>query len=286
MNQLNRHIGALLLTGMMTSSATAAAQTADKASVQLGSAAEHDARPLERANVQPEEPATSGEVCPVCADPSQAELLGTLFEEAAKGSKKTRRYTGVAGVMGGTILLGLGGWRLAEDPAENEFTRGLGVMFTTLGMVNLTTGIVALKRKPHEEERAERYKEDLKKGMSAVELARYEGEFQASADIRESLRTLVRWNGLTHALGGAIVMAFSAIPELSAASRRSAYIIGGIFMATGSASFGLSFRETPNERSWNDYQNKKQSVSGLGQQVGVAPVISRHVLGLGVSGRF
>lgn len=285
MNQLKRHIGTLLLTCMLSSATSAAAQAADESTAPLYSAAQADAEAPEHASAQPES-GPSRQPSPADADPSQAELLGTLFEEAAEGSKTTRQYTGLAGVMGGTILLGLAGWRLAEDPAESQFTRGLGVMFATLGMADLTTGVVALKRKPHEEERAERYKKDLRDGMSAIDLARYEGEFQASADIRESLRMLVRWNGLTHALAGAIVMAFSAIPELDAASRRSAYIIGGVFMGTGSASFGLSFRETPAERSWKNYQKKTANVSGIGQQVGVAPVISRHGLGLGISGRF
>jgi hypothetical protein len=285
MNQLKRHIGTLLLTWMLSSATSAAAQAADESTAPLNSVAQPDAAAPEHATAQPES-APSRQPSPADADPRQAELLGALFEEAAEGSKTTRKYTGLAGVTGGTILLGLAGWRLAEDPAENQFTRGLGVMFATLGMADLTTGIVALKRKPHEEERAERYKQDLRDGMSAIDLARYEGEFQASADIRESLRMLVRWNGLTHALAGAMVMAFSAIPELDAASQRSAYIIGGVFMATGSASFGLSFRETPAERSWKNYQKQTGNLSGLGQRVGVAPVISRHVLGLGVSGRF
>jgi hypothetical protein len=285
MNQLKRHIGTLLLTWMLSSATSAAAQAADESTAPLNSVAQPDAAAPEHATAQPES-APIRQPSPADADPRRAELLGTLFEEAAEGSKTTRKYTGLAGVTGGTILLGLAGWRLAEDPAENQFTRGLGVMFATLGMADLTTGIIALKRKPHEEERAERYKEDLRDGMSAIDLARYEGEFQASADIRESLRMLVRWNGLTHALAGAIVMAFSAIPELDAASQRSAYIIGGVFMATGSASFGLSFRATPTERSWKNYQKKTGNVSELGQRVGLAPVISRHGLGLGVSGRF
>lgn len=265
MNELKLHIGIALLACMLSSPSTVLAQA--------------------EAPSQALDPPSSASEAMAPTD-IHAQLLNAHFQEAAEGSKTARRYAGLAGVIGGTILLGLGGWRLAEDPAENDYTRGLGVMFTTLGMVDLTTGIIAFKREPHEEERARRYQEDLKDGMSAIELARYEGEFQASTRIRESQRMLVRWNGLTHALAGVIVMSFSAIPDMDRKDKRSAYIIGGVFMGAGLVSFGFSFRETPNERAFKSYQKKKQETPGLSQQVSVAPVISRHSLGLGVNGRF
>ena len=173
-----------------------------------------------------------------------------------------------------------------EDQPQNQFTRGLGVMFMTLGAVDLATGIFAATRVPHEKRRLERWEKVREDGITELELARTEGELLSSAETREGERLLVRWNGLTHALAGVLVLAFAPLPNNSQTDRVSAWIIGGLFIGTGMSAFGLSFRPTPSEAAWKEYQANK--VSGSGQQVSwrMSPSISRHGFGLGLSGTF
>ena len=72
----------------------------------------------------------------------------------------------------------------------------------TLGMADLTTGIYAATRIPHERRRQERWERARKDGVTRVELAHFEGELQSSSETRNGERLLVRWNGLTHAIAG------------------------------------------------------------------------------------
>ena len=238
--------------------------------------------------------AEEGPVPAMGPDGIQAELLDTMFEQAAIGTRKARKLAGLAGVLGGVTLLGLGAWRLTESSdsrSTNEYSRGLGIMFTTLGMVDLTTGIIALKRASHEEKRHARWKKHReKKQLTQLELARYEGEFEASTRIRNSQRMLVRWNGLTHALAGVIVLSLAPIPDLSRRGRNSALIVGSVFVGAGAATFGLSFRPTANEKAWQQYKKGKAGGRSGGYEPSggwfIQPMISHRELGLGMRGTF
>ena len=59
---------------------------------------------------------------------------------------RERKFVAAAGITGGAILLGLSAWRLLEEPPSTQYSRGLGVMFMTLGMADLTTGVFAAVR--------------------------------------------------------------------------------------------------------------------------------------------
>ena len=106
-----------------------------------------------------------------------------------------------AGILGGMTMLGLASWRLLEDPPANQYSRGLGVMFVAIGTGNLTTGIYAATRIPHERRRLERWEKARKDGITQIELAHFEGELQAARETRQGERLLVRWNGLAQGIG-------------------------------------------------------------------------------------
>lgn len=216
-----------------------------------------------------------------------AVLLDELLTLSTEQTIREQKFAAAAGITGGTILIGLSVWRLVENPASNIYTRGLGVMFMTLGMADLTTGIFAVTRIPHETRRLERWKRARKNGITEVELAHFEGELQAAREMRNGERRLVRWNGLTHAIAGALVLAFTPIPDSSRRSDRvTGYVIGGIFMATGLGAFAASFRPTPSEKAWNAYNARKAKMPGHELSWRFAPSISRRGAGLSFGARF
>ncbi len=217
---------------------------------------------------------------------ANAALMGRLLTTSTEKTLREQKFAAAAGIVGGSILLGLGAWRLAENEPQSPFSRGLGVMFTTLGAVDLTTGVYAAVRVPHEKRRLERWAKARKDGITELELARAEGELLASAELREGERLLVRWTGFTHALAGVIVLAFAPVPDTPRGDRTSAWVIGGLFIGTGFAAFGLSFRPTPSEAAWREYQSHKGSSTGGQFSFRLSPSLTRRGLGLGMSGTF
>ncbi|MEM7435587.1 MAG: hypothetical protein AAF436_10585 [Myxococcota bacterium] len=218
---------------------------------------------------------------------ANAQLLDTLLIRATTEQVREQKFAAAAGIMGGVILLGIGGWRLIENTPQDDFTRGLGIMFMTLGAADLTTGIFAATRISHEKRRLARWEKLKDGGIGELELARIEGELQASAETRNGERLLVRWNGLTHAIAGAIVMGTAPIPDASnARDRRTAYIVGGIFIGTGVAAMVLSYRPTPTEKAWKEYQAKKARSKASKFNIRIAPAMWRGGGGVSAGGTF
>ena len=216
-----------------------------------------------------------------------AAILDELLTRASEQTIREERFAAAAAITGGSILLGLGAWRLIEKEPQSEFSRGLGVMFLTLGMADFTTGIFAATRIAHERLRLARWKNARREGITAVELAHFEGELQASQEVRQGERLLVRWNAFTHAFAGVLVLAFTPIPDsMSRSDRVSGYIIGGVFFAVGTATFAASFRPTPSEKTWSDYKKRRMPTRGQELSWGIAPSFSRRGVGVAFGGAF
>ena len=216
-----------------------------------------------------------------------AELLDELLERSTQQTIREEKFGAAAGITGGMILLGLSAWRLIERDPQSQYSRGLGVMFITLGMTDLTIGVYAATRIPHEKRRLDRWARAREDGITDIELAHFEGELQASHEHRQGERLLVRWTGLTHALAGVLVLAYTPIPDsLNRKDHVSGYVIGGLFFAVGMATFATSFRDTPSEKAWQDYNSRKKPMPGHEFQWGVAPSVSKQGAGISFGGAF
>ena len=215
------------------------------------------------------------------------EILDELLTRSAEQTIREKKFAAAAGIAGGAILLGLSAWRFLEEPPSTQYSRGLGVMFMTLGMADLTTGVFAAVRASHERHRLERWQRARKDGITRVKLAHFEGELQASQELRQGERLLVRWFALTHALAGVLVVAFTPIPDSAGrADRVSGYVIGAVFFTVGLATFGASFRKTPSEKAWSEYNSRKIPMPGHEFSWRLAPLVSRQGAGLSFGGTF
>ena len=216
-----------------------------------------------------------------------ARILDELLERSAQETIREQKFAAAAGITGGAIMLGIGAWRLIENDPQSQYSRGLGVMFTSLGMADLTLGIFAATRISHERRRLSRWERAREDGITDIELAHFEGELQASHETRQGERLVVRWGGLTHAIAGLFVLAFTPIPDsMSRTDRVSGYVIGSLFLAAGVGTFAASFRDTPNEKAWQEYNKRKMPMPGHEFSWGIAPSVSRRGAGLSFGGRF
>jgi hypothetical protein len=210
-----------------------------------------------------------------------------LLTRSAIQTIREEKFAAAAGITGGMIMLGLAAWRLIEDEPQSQFSRGLGAMFMTLGMADLTTGIFAATRVPQEKHRIQRWEKARKDGITAVELAHFEGELQAAHEMRQGERLLIRWNGLTHALAGVLILGLTPVPgSASRTDRVSGYVIGGLFTAVGIGAFAATFRDTPSEKAWSEYNARKMPMPGHEFSWGIAPSFSRRGAGLSFGGIF
>ncbi|MGB5268564.1 MAG: hypothetical protein WBN30_18380, partial [Polyangiales bacterium] len=108
-----------------------------------------------------------------------------------------------------------------------------------------------------------------------------------SRDFRQGERLLVRWVALTHALAGVLVVAFTPIPDSGGrADRASGYVVGAVFFTVGLATFGTSFRKTPSEKAWTEYNSRKMPMPGHEFSWRLAPSASRNGAGLSFGGTF
>ena len=216
-----------------------------------------------------------------------ARIFDQILVQSTEATIREQKFAAAAGITGGMILVGLSAWRLLEDDPQSAYSRGLGVMFMTLGMADLTTGVYAATRVPHERRRLERWKTARKDGVSEVELAHFEGELQASQEVRNGERLLVRWAGLTHAIAGVLVLAFTPVPDSSTRTDRvSGYVVGGVFFAVGLGTFAASFRPTPSEKAWEQYNKRKVPLPGHQFSWRLAPQFSRRGAGLSFGASF
>ena len=216
-----------------------------------------------------------------------AELLDGLLERSTEQTIREEKWAAALGITGGAMMLGLASWRLVEDEPHSQYSRGLGVMFVTFGMTDLTIGVYAATRIPHEKRRLDRWARAREDGITDIELAHFEGELQASHEHRQGERLLVRWTGLTHALAGVLVLAYTPFPDsLNRKDHVSGYVIGGLFFAVGMATFATSFRDTPSEKAWRDYNSRKKPMPGHEFQWGVAPSVSKQGAGISFGGAF
>lgn len=215
-----------------------------------------------------------------------AELLDMLFTRSTEEFAKQQKQAAAFGLMGGAVFLGLGAWRLLEDQPSDRFSRGLGYAYITVGALNLTTGIYALTRVTHEQQRLERWKEAKADGVTELELARFEGELRASTDIRAGERKFVRWSALAAVLASTFVLVSTPFRN----PRGDWSVIMGISSAGilfGTITFGTSFKPLPTETAWNEYQAKKKGRrAGDGYSWRLAPSMTRRSYMLGVSGTF
>ena len=180
--------------------------------------------------------------------------LREITELMSKKARKSRKIGGWSSIISGALVLGVAGWRIAGDTDGNDFLRGLGVMFIGLGTADVGAGVWLLAKESPEERLFGRLAGSGDATLTDVDIARLEGEFSSIATHRRREREVSRWVNLAKLIGGVAILGLTPFADTNKKSRRTGYIVGGVFMLTGGISFGGSFKESSTEKQWRAYR--------------------------------
>ena len=123
----------------------------------------------------------------------------------------------------------------------------------SLATTDLATGITQLRSRFNEERLYARYTQTAAFDRTPLALGRLEGELFATAKLRKRQRRVQRWVGVAKAFGGVLILALTPIPDMNNTTRRTGYIVGSVFIATGMLRFGMAVKPTPVEKQWDAY---------------------------------
>ena len=98
----------------------------------------------------------------------------------------------------------------------------------------------------------------------------------------------MRWNGLTHAIAGVLVLAFAPIPGRLEPNRPRFWLRRWRRLHRDRAwrLRGLLPAPTPSEKAWQDYNKRKVPMPGHEFSWRLAPAISRRGAGLSFGATF
>jgi hypothetical protein len=199
------------------------------------------------------------------------------------GASIVRLLTGAAWVgLGALFAFG------DEEFAGDGISRVAGVTGAViLGVPSLVAGIRGLSGVTStDEDRLARYRSERAAGPpSVIQLAHYEGELRADAEISRKQRISGGYHAVGSAAAGGVMIGFAAASDLPDNARVLGGILGGIFLVAGVWDAVANFTgESNNEREWRLYKSQVATPPVRPSAFTVRPSFGRH--GVGVEGAF
>ncbi|MFK7987121.1 MAG: hypothetical protein AB8I08_13940 [Sandaracinaceae bacterium] len=218
------------------------------------------------------------------ADPALVLRMNGLLRERASGESGGNVVNGILGLASGATLLAGSIWMAADDEAFGGFGGASPAMITgfAISPVMFVWGVYSLLGLGANNDRLLRWTSARAGGLSAVELARFEGELRAEANAARVSRTATLVLGVGVAAGGAITAILGgALEDVDDELRWSTVGAGAGLAAIGGLMIGLSFLESGVEQLWSRYRAGGEPTS---TESTVELVISPT--GVGVAGTF
>jgi hypothetical protein len=204
------------------------------------------------------------------------------------GTARALRYVAAPlGIVAGSALVGMSIWFVTDDSliiGSREATVGLSAGMIAIGVMSIGMGIYNFAAETPAEDVYARFTRAREEGLDARELGRFEGEFQAMAEVSRITRYMSIVAGFSLALGGGVAMGISAIEDRDD-PRTIGLITGGVLAITGVIVGALSFIQSPYERAWEKYE-LGLTPDGSAPTARVTPLVGPTLAGVGVSGDF
>ncbi len=210
------------------------------------------------------------------ADPALVARMEAQLVQRAHGDEVSGVVNGVIGLGFGGVLIGGSIWLALDVGAFGGFGGPSPILITSLAVapMMIASGIYSLIGIRSNTDRLLRWRAAMDGELSAIELARFEGELRAEANAAR----VSRWGsfalGVGILVGGVIAMILGgALDGFDDDFRAITIGGGGGFVAIGGVLMGTSFLESSVEQMWNQYRR--------GDAAQIAGFSIRPVFGLG-----
>jgi uncharacterized membrane protein len=216
--------------------------------------------------------------------------LEYALQDVSETGGTNATWGAVANVVTGSAWAALGAWVLIahsdadEDPSSIE----VGTVALATGGSLLIAGVYGLAAPPTaDRRRLERWNALRAQGLiDAEELARFEGELAAEAEVARRSRVVSGVSHIGAATGGAAVIALAAAGQVADGSRWFAYVMGGSMVAVGVGQAIVKLcGSSATEDAWRRYQSSTSAGAPLGG-ASVSFGASPNGAQLHLSGRF
>lgn len=211
--------------------------------------------------------------------------------QSAEEADSARTASGVTGLLGGAVLMVQpfvlaalpGGEPMPGEEASFQFLTISSLMF---GASALATGIASLVLASPDETRYQRFRLAQSRGLTPVELARFEGELRADAEHARWARHLNLVSSLVMSAVGATSVGVSFLEQVGEHQRISLLAGGGALLGVGLLLSLLSLVPTGAEDRWDTYAEGLAPTDDDSFDIAVAPSVSDSGAGFQITGSF
>lgn len=208
--------------------------------------------PLDAPSSAPLDAGTLARDAGTAADLARAERLEAWLAHQRDEMRFARRVVGPLSLATGALMLVPGVYGLADGVWDEQ--PNLGWLAFGVAGLGLAQGVVWMAIQSDPEERFARWRAAREAGLTATELARFEGELRGTPSLARMERALIRWSGIGLVFGGGLYAGLLALDDPPMRHRVLGYAASTIYGAVGIVLLVYASIPELGETSWRRYE--------------------------------
>jgi len=185
-------------------------------------------------------------------DRARADRLEAWLAHQRDEMRFARRVVGPLSLATGALMLVPGVYGLADGVWDEQ--PNLGWLAFGVAGLGLAQGVVWMAIQSDPEERFARWRAAREAGLTATELARFEGELRGTPSLARMERALIRWSGIGLVFGGGLYAGLLALDDPPTRHRVLGYAASAIYGAVGIVLLVYASVPELGETSWRRYE--------------------------------
>lgn len=185
-------------------------------------------------------------------DIERVERLEAWLAHQRDEMRFARRVVGPLSLAAGVLMLAPGIYGFADGIWDEQ--PNLGWLAFGVAGLGFAQGAVWLAIQSDPEERFARWRAARAAGLSADEVARFEGELRGTPSLARMERALIRWSGIGFVFGGGLYAGILAVDDPPKRHRVLGFTTSAIYGAVGIALLVYASLPELGETSWRHYE--------------------------------